>query len=310
MQSPIQWSYLPPNADGTCPYNPDTHMLITSNAPGTCFVASAHPPYTCKQPDPLNQANQNGFIKQTNKDYAICAPACSSQTDCPDIGADPRSGKNLQGQPFCTSSTDSTEYTDKGHCVITPPIYTQSLPGIPDQHYDECEALGGNEMSKKLCDIMAHLLHRSPADNYLHIVDKKTCEKNYSNFLDNNPAGKRIASLLRDEDTVASRWLLEPSNWCSVDPAFPQGSVIDGSVTLAGEYGSCDVKQGTSPSSCQDVDCKSDSLLYNELGCRKNKDCCQWYLFYDNIMDYGTGYFPINKPSPSPPPPKIHNRNN
>ena len=134
------WNYAPPNSDGTCP-NPDTHMLITSNAPGSCFV-DGYPPYTCIQPDPLNEANTFGFNKQTNKDYAICAPSCSSPTDCPPVGADPRSGKNLQGQPNCTFMPNMTEYTVKGHCVITPPIFTQTDPRIPNQHYDECELIG------------------------------------------------------------------------------------------------------------------------------------------------------------------------
>lgn len=303
------WNYAPPNSDGTCP-NPDTHMLITSNAPGSCFV-DGYPPYTCIQPDPLNEANTFGFNKQTNKDYAICAPSCSSPTDCPPVGADPRSGKNLQGQPNCTFMPNMTEYTVKGHCVITPPIFTQTDPRIPNQHYDECELIGGDESYKTLCDTRAHWLHRSPADNFLHINDPATCEQQYTNFLNTNPWGQTVKSFLQDDNTRYSRWLLNPSNWCSVDPVFPKGTVVDGAVSsvTAGALGKCDVKQGTLPSSCKDVDCNSRSLEFNELECRNtNKDCCQWYLHQDpkQIINFGTGYFPINKPTPpSPPPPSV-----
>jgi hypothetical protein len=93
-----------------------------------------------------------------------------------------------------------------------------------------------------------------------------------------------------------------------VDPVFPKGTVVDGAVSAqhAGANGHCDVKQGTLPSSCKDVDCNSYSLAFNELECRNtNKDCCQWYLYEDpkDLLNFGTGYFPINKPTPPPPPP-------
>ena len=64
------WLYSPPNANGTC-RKPDRQMLIANNAPGTCFVDTPYPPYTCKQPDPLD-SGAPWFCKQSNKDYAIC----------------------------------------------------------------------------------------------------------------------------------------------------------------------------------------------------------------------------------------------
>ena len=40
----------------------------------------------------------------------------------------------------------------------------------------------------------------------------------------------------------------------------------------------CDVKQGTLPSKCDGIDCTSNNYKYDEFSCRKESDCCQWYL--------------------------------
>jgi hypothetical protein len=310
----MSWPYSPPNVDGTCP-NPDTHMLIRNTAPGTCFLNSLwhrSPPYGCIQPDPLDSSADHGFVKQTNKDYAICAPACSSQADCPPIGADPRSGKALQGLPNCTVMRPpaSRDFTAQGHCVISPPIFTQYTfdPVLPNQHFDECNEIGGDETTKNECDIWADVLHRTPADNFLHINNPVTCQKNYDNFLNTNTFGQKTKSALAGLPDKYAKWLLNSTNWCTVNPVFPQGSVTAEAVSCLtyGAMGQCDVKQGTLPSSCKDVDCTSESLRYNELDCRNtHKDCCKWNLHLDPMdnSNFGTAYFPINKPTPPPPPP-------
>ena len=301
MQSNIEWPYSAPNMDGTC-NSPNTQMLITNTAPGTCVVQhTLGPPYTCVQPDPFSNANTHGFRKQSNKDYAICAPSCSPTLPCPSVGADPVSGKNIQGLPVCTAYENHpaprpNQSPNIGHCIITSPLHTLEAGSKHEQqHFSECDKIGGSDLAKSHCDIMTHLLHISPADNMLHINDKSACEQHYTNFLNNTEEGQFIRSWLVNDNTIYSRWLLEPSNWCTVDPVFPNGTYIDGTQGSANE-GQCDIKQGTLPSTCSNVDCK-DTYEFDEFGCRRANDCCQWYLHSESPR-WNTGYYPINKPTP------------
>lgn len=303
MQSSIEWPYSAPNMDGTC-NSPNTQMLITNTAPGTCVVDTLGPPYTCKQPDPYNNVERTGFHRQSNKDYAICAPSCSPTLPCPAVGADPVSGKNIQGLPVCTAyenhpNPGPNQSHNIGHCVITSPLHTSDAGSKkPQKHFEACDKIGGDNMGKVQCDVMAHSLHLTPADNMLHINDKSACEQNYTNFLNNTDEGHMIKNWLESDQTTYSKWLLNPSNWCTVDPVYPHGTYIDGTPGSA-NLGQCDIKQGTLPSTCSNVDCKA-TYEFDEFSCRKANDCCQWYLHTGPNMAsvFSTGYYPINKLTP------------
>lgn len=297
------WLYSPPNSDGTCRH-PDQQMFITRSAPGTCFTKSSITGNACNPEKPYKAASVQGYTIPTNKYYGYCAPSCKSGADCPEVGVDPTSGKRLQGIPMCTAydgfpwNISPSPWPNVGHCVITDP-YT-----VKSQEYEECKRAapkGGTD--RDLCNAAAEFLHNSPADNYLHIDNDESCQRYYSDFLQNNDYGKEISYLLESTTTPSYEWLLNPKNWCSSEPVFPMNSITD--ATYAGGRGSrgeCNVKQGTLRSKCEGIDCASNNYKYDEFSCRRESDCCQWYLRGDPFYKYFTSYYPLPKtPAPTPP---------
>ena len=294
------WLYSPPNTDGTC-RQPDKQMFITRNAPGTCFIKSSTG-NTCNPERPYNAASVYGYTLPTNKYYGYCAPPCNSVADCPEVGADPTSGKRLQGIPVCTVYDDFRKFFDLvpnvGHCVITDPYSAKS------QEYEECmRAAPSGGTDRSLCNAAAELLHNSPADNFLHIDNDESCQRYYTDFLQNNNYGREISYLLNSGTTPSYEWLSNPRNWCSSEPVYPMNSIVD--ATYAGgmsSRGACDVKEGTLPSKCNGVNCRSNKYRYDEFSCRGESDCCQWYLEGDPDLKYYTSYYPLPKtPAPTPP---------